>query len=154
MAYYFNGIKLEPGIGFTHDGIKYPGNWVELATDSEKASVGITYEKDIAYDDRFFSLDEHGDVQLKPVSALKGFWVGQVKKKARQNLEVSDWYITRQVETGIPAPQQVLDHRAEIRAFSNTKEAAINAITTTEELAAYVTSQDYASWPTMEPIAS
>jgi len=47
----------------------------------------------------------------------------------------------------------VLTERAAIRAKSDEKEAAIDATTSTEELAAYITSPNYSQWsdPLPEP---
>ena len=57
-------------------------------------------------------------------------------------------HITRQAETGTPTPADVLFYRLAVRDISGTKEGKIRATTTTDELAAYVTSSDYSSWPT------
>ena len=61
-------------------------------------------------------------------------------------LAPSDWYIVRESETSVETPADVLERRAEIRSYCNEYEQAIEATTTTDELAAYITSADYGSF--------
>ena len=67
----------------------------------------------------------------------------------------SDWYVIRKQETDVAVPQDILDRRGEIRTYCDTKRDAITATTTTDELAAYITSTAYSQWeppaPTPEP---
>jgi len=40
---------------FTHNEIQYPNNWIRLATEEDKAAIGMTWEVDaVRYDDRFY----------------------------------------------------------------------------------------------------
>ena len=41
--YVLNGIRLSPNKAFTHNGVQYPANWIELSTESEKFAIGIEY---------------------------------------------------------------------------------------------------------------
>lgn len=139
---------------FTHNGIQYPANWLRLASTDERAAIGITEEPDPApYDQRFYwGYDADGTLLPKDHAQLMEQWVTATKVTAGTLLTPSDWYITRQAETGAAVPQEVLDRRSEIRSYSNTKEQAILATTTTEELATYITSADYSLWaPEPEP---
>jgi len=67
-------------------------------------------------------------------------------------LSPTDWYIVRNSENSSPVPQEVLDRRSEIRSYSNQKETAIEATTTTEELATYVTSPEFSQWEAVEVV--
>ena len=128
---------------FTHNDIQYPANWLRLASLEEKKAIGITEVADDPwYDQRFY----WGVDNPKDHAPLVNQWAGQVKETAGSMLSLTDWYVTRNAETSTSIPQDVLDRRAEIREYSNIKEAAIKATTTTEELAAYVTSPDYSLW--------
>lgn len=148
--FILDGKPLSPDVAFTHNGIQYPANWLRLATPEERAAIGITEEPDPQpYDQRFY----WGPELPKDHGQLVAQWVGQTKATAGSLLAPSDWYTTRQAETGTAAPQEVLDRRAEIRSFSNTKEQAILATTSTEELAAYITSADYSRWEPEPPVA-
>jgi hypothetical protein len=40
---------------FTHNDIQYPANWIRLATEEDKAAIGMTWEADaVRADDRFY----------------------------------------------------------------------------------------------------
>ena len=128
---------------FTHNDIQYPANWLRLASLEEKQAIGITEVADAPwYDQRFY----FGVDNPKDHAPLVELWVGKAKDTAGSMLSLTDWYVTRNAETSTSIPQDVLDRRAEIREYSNIKEAAIKATTTTEELAVYVTSPDYFLW--------
>jgi len=142
--FILDGKPLSPDVPFTHDGIQYPANWLRLATPEEREAIGITEEPDPApYDQRFY----WGPDLPKDHTELVKQWVTQTKATAGTLLAPSDWMITRSAEPGgKPASQAVLDERAAIRAKSDEKEAAIEATTDTNELAAYITSAEYSTW--------
>ena len=146
--FILDGKPLSPDRAFTHDGIQYPANWLRLSSPEERAAIGITEVPDPApYDQRFYwGYDADGTLLPKDHAQLVEQWVTATKVTAGTLLTPSDWYITRQAETAVAVPQEVLDRRAEIRSYSNTKEQAILATTTTEELATYITSADYSLW--------
>ena len=148
--FILDGKPLSPDVAFTHDGIQYPNNWLRLSSPEEREAIGITEEPDpIPVDQRFY-----WDTGIpKDHAQLVEQWVSQVKQTAGSLLSGSDWYITRQAETGTPTPADVLFYRLAVRDISGTKEGKIRATTTTDELAAYVTSADYSNWPTEdEPV--
>lgn len=146
--FILNGQPLSPDVAFTHDGIQYPANWLRLASPEERAAIGITEVPDEpTYDQRFY----WGPNLPKDHAQLVEQWVKQIKATAGSLLAQSDWYITRASETGLQAPQSVLNRRAEIRTLSNTKEALLEATTTTDELAAYVTGPAFNVWGTPAP---
>lgn len=141
--FILNNQPLSPDVAFTHDGVQYPANWLRLASPEERAAIGITEVPDPPYyDQRFY----WGVGNPKDHADLVKQWVSQIKQTAGSLLSQTDWYITRASETGLQAPQSVLDRRSHIRQLSNDKEALLKATATTDELAAYVTGQDYNNW--------
>ena len=56
MGFLINGQPLAVGRPFTDaDGTQYPSNWLRLASEDEKAAIGITWEADPApVDNRFY----------------------------------------------------------------------------------------------------
>ena len=143
--FILNGKPLSPDRAFTtEDGRQFPANWLRLSTPEERAELGITEEPDNAsfYDQRFY----WGPNLPKDHAQLVEQWVSQIKATAGSLLSQTDWYITRAAETGVAAPQSVLERRAEIRTLSNEKEAFLTATTTTDELAAYVTGPEFNVW--------
>lgn len=141
--FILDGKSLSPDVAFTTNGVQYPANFLRLASPEEREAIGITEVPDPPYyDQRFY----WGPDLPKDHAQLVEQWVGQTKTTAGSLLAATDWYITRQSETSTPTPDSVLTRRAEIRALSNTKETAIEATTTTDELAAYVTGPEYGVW--------
>ena len=127
----------------TEDGTQYPANWLRLATVEEREALGITETPDpIPVDQRFY-----WDTGIpKDHAQLVEQWTSQIKQTAGSLLSQSDWYITRASETGIAAPQSVLERRSLIRAMSNDKEGFLSLTETTEQLAEYVTSAGFNNW--------
>jgi isoleucyl-tRNA synthetase len=61
-----------------------------------------------------------------------------IEKKAAKNiaqyeLQKTDWYVTRQAETGTPIPAAIATHRAALRDKCNAIETAVNACVTEED---------------------
>ena len=140
-----DGKPLQYDRAFSHAGVSYPANWLRLTTLEEKQRIGITEVPDPVqptWDQRFY----WGVDNPKDHAGLVDLWVSKVKQIAGSLLAPSDWYVTRNAENGSAIPQDVLDRRAEIRTYSNTKETAIRATTTTAELAEYVTSAAFSEW--------
>ena len=147
-----DGKPLSYDRAFTHDGIQYPANWLRLASLEEKTAIGITeVANDPTYDQRFY----WGPDLPKDHEGLVTLWIDTTNQTAYSLLAPSDWYVIRKQETEVAVPQDVLDRRGEIRTYCDTKREAISATTTTDELAAYITSAAYSEWeppaPTPEP---
>ena len=161
MAFVLDGKTLRVGAAFTDaNGTQYPANWLRLTTLAEKEAIGITEVPDPApVDTRFYwdhdlpkrledepAIDENGDPVLDADGVqiinygLKTEWVAKQKEIAGSLLASSDWYVTRKAEDPTAEiPAAVATYRAAVRTTSGTREAEINACTTTEELAALLT---------------
>ena len=161
MAYVLNGKKLRVGKAFVDPAtsIQYPANWLRLASEDDKAAIGVVWEADpVPVDGRFYwsegnpkrlndenATDENGDAVLDADGnqvvnkGLKTDWTAQQKQIAGTLLAPSDWYVTRKAETDVAIPAAVLAYRESVRTICGTREAQIAACTTTEELAALLT---------------
>lgn len=127
--YYYNNKPLSLDRAFSDtEGNQYPANWLDNSTQEQRAALGITW---VDVDQRFY----WGPSDPKDLDDLKRKWVVKEKHKAYTLLQSTDWYITRMVEfPECACPEEIKAERAAIRAESNTKEVAINAATTVEEL--------------------
>lgn len=114
--------------------LQYPANWIRLATEEEKAAIGLVWEAEpVRASDRFYW---NGDVNTpKDIDQVKAMLISQNKATAGSMLSETDWKIIRATETGVAASAEVLAERAAIRTASNDNETAINACTTVDELA-------------------
>ena len=161
MGFLINGQPLRVGRPFTDaNGTQYPSNWLRLATEDEKAAIGITWEDDpVPVDGRFYwsegnpkrledepAVDQNGDPVLDDDGVqvinygLKTEWIKKQKEVAGTLLAGSDWYVTRKAEDSTAEiPAAVATYRASVRTISGTREAEINACTTTDELVALLT---------------
>jgi len=146
MAYYYNGVRLNPNRSFKDDdGNTYARNWFTTTTEEQRTAVGVTWVDDPVvqyYDERFY----WGPTNPKDHTELKTQWVKETKKNAGRLLAETDWYVVRESETSTAVPTDVATRRAEIRTLCNTKETAINATADTAALAAYITGSDYGEW--------
>ena len=158
--FVLEGKPLSPDVAFTTaDGTQYPANWLRLASPEDREAVGITEEPDPpAYDQRFYwgydeqgnlipkqlddeaVVDENGDPVMdagqQPLiqKGLKSQWISQQKETAGSLLTPTDWYVTRNAETGVAIPAEVLSKRESIRSISGQRESLIAAVTSVEEL--------------------
>lgn len=138
--FLLNGKALAIDTPFEYEGVRYPANWLRLASMEEKASIGITeVAEETRPDDRFYWVTDNGDGTYtstpKDLDALKAQMVTQVKTTAGTLLAATDWKVVRASEGVKPVDETTLANRAAIRERSNTHEASIAACTTVEELA-------------------
>lgn len=147
MAWKYNSKIIRAGRGWSdNDGNQYPGNWLSLTTDAEKAAVGLVWEDDPApYDNRFYwdantpkalddvnQVDENGDPLLDidgnqlVALGLKSTWKNTTKTRAAGLLQDTDWYVVRNAETSVAIPADVTTYRAAVRTASGTIETAID----------------------------
>jgi len=137
--FMLNGSPLALDTPFTSNDIQYPANWLRMTTLEEKEAIGITEVADPErYDDRYY----WGVGLPKDLDQCKANMVMQIKAAAGSMLAPTDWKVIRATETGIPLDADTLTARANIRAASNTNEAAVAACTTVDELAAL-----HLTWP-------
>jgi hypothetical protein len=142
--FVLNGKPLSPDVAFTTpDGTQYPANWLRLATPEERAAIGITEVPDPApYDQRFY----WGPGLPKDHGQLVDQWNDQTRDTANSLLTPSDWMVIREADNGAEVPIEVKEYRQAIRQRCGIKLDAIEATTTTDELAAYITGPDYPNW--------
>jgi hypothetical protein len=147
MAWKYNDRVIRVGRSWQDDdGITHPTNWA-VWSDEDKAAAGLVWEDDPApYDNRFYwdastpknindvnEVDENGDPVLDQdgnqvvTLGLKSQWKTTIKQQAAGLLANTDWYVTRNAETGTAIPADVTTYRAAVRTASGTIEAAIDA---------------------------
>lgn len=152
--FVLDGRTLSPDAPFTHDGVNYPANWLRLSTLEEKEAIGIQEVPDPPiWDQRFYwGYDQDGNLIPKDHADLVALWDSQTKDTANKLLFPTDWMIVRESDNGTPCPTDTKTWRQSIRTSCGTKLNNINATTTTDELAAYITGPDYPIWPTESDI--
>lgn len=121
--YVLDGKKLRQGRPFTHNGIQYPGNWLNLTSADEKAAIGITWEADPAPFNRkfYFSADNP-----REVADVKPGMLEEQDTTARNLLNSTDWYVVRKSETSTAIPVGITSYRTAVRDTCESRKVAIN----------------------------
>jgi hypothetical protein len=131
--FLLNGTPLGIDSPFTYNDTQYPSNWLRLASQAERAAIGITEVDDAPwYDDRFY----WGAGMPKDLEPLKAQKKEQIKQTAYSLLQPSDYVVLKAFEGGSVVPSEVLTSRAALRAAANANEALVDALTNVDELAA------------------
>ena len=142
--YILDGKPLSPDVAFTHDGVQYPSNWLRLASPEERAAIGITEEPDPApYDQRFY----WGPDLPKDHGQLVEQWTTQTRTTCGTLLVPTDWLVIRQQDNGTVIDPAIQGWRQDLRLACELKISGIFATADTEQLAAFITSPEYSSWP-------
>ena len=152
MGFLLNGQPLSADRPFTDaQGTQYPANWLRLASEEEKAAVGVTWEADPEPYNKMFWSGRDGDGNLIArqledetvegtdvvTKGLKSALLRDQKIQAGTLLAATDWYVTRKAEDSTAEiPADVSSYRAAVRTVSGTREAEITACTTMAELEA------------------
>jgi hypothetical protein len=143
---------------FTHNEIQYPANWIRLATEEDKAAIGLVWEADpVRADDRFYwdgdannpkALEDvielnvdgqniiNDDGTILITKGLKSQFIAQAKQTAGSILSQTDWMITRKVERNVDVPASTAQYRNSVVVRADELEAAIAAVATVEALIA------------------
>lgn len=147
--FVLDGHTLLLDTPFSHNGVNYPANWLRSSSLAEKQAIGIQEVPDPPfYDARFyFGYDYDGKLIPKDHAPLVIIWAEKTRQSANNLLSSSDWMIIREADNGTPVDTAWRAWRESIRLSVGEKVAAIEATTTTDELAAYITGLDYSAWP-------
>jgi hypothetical protein len=73
--------------------------------------------------------------------------ISQTNSFAFTILSPTDWYVTRQVEAGVPVPSDITNWRESIRTLAKEKVDEINSCSTKDNLNTYVKGDEYLTWP-------
>lgn len=139
------GGKVIPvDVPFTLNGMQFPANWLRLSSEKDKKAAGIYWQPDPEPVDQRFYWD-HGIP--KDLEDLKKQWIAQQKQTAGTILAPTDWYITRQFETSLDVPVEILEYRAAVRRISGEREVQIAACESVGDLATLVTNGGLEEWP-------
>lgn len=152
--FLLNGTPLGIDSPFTHNDIQYPSNWLRLASQEERAAIGITEVSDAPwYDDRYYwGIDnpkQLEDITVTPEGGepyvqkgLKSQHLAQTKTTTNQLLSATDWMVIRKAERNVDIPAATVAYRAAVLAECDRLLAAIAAASDVPALMAVT-----AAWP-------
>ena len=142
----YNGKQIREGRAWKNaDGIQHPTSWGRWS-DAEKVAAGLVWvDPPASFDNRFFwdantpkalddanAVDEDGNPVLEGgeqmvILGLKSQWKATIKAQAGGLLQPTDWMVIKAQEVSeYLVPAATLTYRADVRAASNTIEAAID----------------------------
>lgn len=137
--FLLNGTPLGIDSPFTYNDTQYPSNWLRLASQEERAAIGITEVADAPwYDDRYY----WGVDNPKDLTMLKSNHLVQTKATTNQLLSATDWMVIRKAERNVDLPAATVAYRAAVLAECDRLLAAIAAASDVPTLMAVS-----ASWP-------
>lgn len=153
MPFILDGQPISPDGPFTHNEIQYPANWIRLASEEERAAIGITWMPEPpAYDQRFFwGYNANGGLIPKDHARLVELWCDQTRATANSLLQPTDWMIIREADNGTPADTAIKGWRESVRLACGEKIASIQGTADTAALVSYLTGSEYPVWPTATP---
>jgi hypothetical protein len=137
-------------------GNQYPRNWITLASDSEKAALGlieVTYSGSHG-DSEYYINSESSPVYnasagtvvitksktAKNLTELKASKTSAIETSTNSGMSSTDWYVVRKSETSTAIPSTVTAYRTACRLVCNsTKTAITNASDLDALIAVYAT---------------
>ena len=133
------------GKAFTYGGIQYTRAG---ATHETFVELGFTpVEIQARPDDRFYivgAVNDDGSYQSewRDLADLKETFIQELQQRALSLLERTNWYIIRQVETGVGAPPEVDSFRDSVRSAWEARLASIQGAASQQALKALIESPD------------
>jgi hypothetical protein len=176
-TYYLNGNPITEGSDFTLNDMTYPYSWLEGASPSVRASLGIEAEGDINYNEKYYfskdrprpledneQVDDNGDPVYVKVwdettksmidsdkrsitTGLKTRCTSEVKSTTNNLLKPTDYYIIRHEVESVEIPESISTYRAAIITESDRVVTAISSVESLEDLIEVMNS---ISWPEAE----
>ena len=143
------GFTVNKARGLTIGDVQYPRNIFVLWSKEELAAIGIKPYSEVRPDKRYYSdgaltrTESDGEIVGtyaaidKDVDALKEMMLQSVKSIAGSLQSQVDWYWSRAAKGGTDVPADVSTHATAIYTVMDSKESAISAMTTLDEVKTY-----------------
>jgi len=144
-------------------GNQYPRNWITLASNSEKAAIGlieITYSGSHGVSEYYINAESSpvynasaGTVVItrsktaRDLTTLKANKTSEIETSANASMSTTDWYVTRKSETSTAIPSNVTAYRTACRLVCNSVKTAIGSASDLAGLIAIYTNADGISDP-------
>ena len=139
-------------------GIQYPRNWITLASNSEKAAIGlieVTYSGSYGDSEYYINAESSpvynasaGTVVItksktaKNLTDLKASKTSQIETSTNSSMSSTDWYVIRKSETSTAIPSNVTAFRTASRLVCNSIKTAITNASDLDALIAIYTNAD------------
>ena len=151
-------FKLPTAFKHPTTGLQYPRNWISLASNSERAAIGLI---EVTYSGSHKNSDYYDNTESSPVyNASAGTVVitrgssaknlanlkASKKENASENaygaLKSTDWYVVRKEEVSTAIPSKITAYRTAVRLVCNSLKTAIDSASDVDAVAALYTNAD------------
>jgi hypothetical protein len=148
-----DGQYIQEGTQFVVDGVTYPPQWLNQATEEQKAEIGleeVVATNSPANDQYYWVSTELDKATLtyinnpKDLDTVKENSITQVNQTAYSLLFPSDWMVVKAVETATPIPNDWNTWRQSIRQLAADTKVQIIAATDVDQVASIMGS---IQWP-------
>ena len=105
---------------FEHNGMRYPSNWIRLASPEERAAIGLVEISDrVDFDRRFYMpLSSHDSSDGNPIPRdlrlVQETQIAALNETIHRLLQPTDWMYIRRLDTGEAIPNSVVDFRSRL----------------------------------------
>jgi len=144
-------------------GNQYPRNWITLASNSEKAAIGLI---EVTYSGSYGDSEYYINAESAPVynasagtvvitksktarnlTTLKASKTSEIETSTNSGMSSTDWYVVRKSETSTAIPSTVTAYRTACRLVCNSIKTAITNASDLDALIAIYTNADGISDP-------
>jgi hypothetical protein len=128
-----SGKKVHEGVAFTLNEISYPANWLNLATEEDKARIGLTKVPEPEFKDSKWwhnrtNSDGSVEHEQRPLDVLKEREIKSVRGMAETLLRGSDWMVIAKWERNREISDEWVEYRSKvINECSRLEEAIANS---------------------------
>lgn len=135
---------------FEYNGVRYPSNWIRLASPEERAAIGLVEISDrVDFDRRFYMpLSSHDSSDGNPiprdVNHVIEAQLVAINETLQRILQPTDWMYIRRLDTGEAIPNSITDFRARCREYATQLKERVKVAESVEEVKDIITTQ---SWP-------
>ena len=119
---------INTNITYAFDGSKVTGSYGDATAKAHADTLWTEQDKTDG------DIPEGKDVGDVAVEGLKTILIRQIKSQAKNELDITDWYITRKAEKDTAIPSSITTHRDAVRAKQAEMETAITNASDTPAL--------------------
>lgn len=135
---------------FEYNGVRYPSNWLRLASPEDRLSIGIVEVDDVEFFDRRFYKPlaaigpSNGTPIPRELTEVKDEQIRNINSTVYNILKQTDWAVIKQIETGKPMSNSIKNERESVRQLGNDLCDKILMAESVDEIKTIVTT---INWP-------
>lgn len=134
---------IQEGTQFDLNGVTYPPQWLNQATEEEKTAIGleeVVATNTPANGKYYWVTPEYNEATLtyintpKDLDTIKTNSITQINQIAYSLLFPSDWMVVKSVESATPVPTEWNTWRQSVRQVASDTKSSVNACTDVDQV--------------------